>query len=137
MSFLKQLSIKALAAGSITSIFLGLVAQLVFLLLAVYYSEWTLAYPGLSLPLTVLSYGAGILAFFAIMATGGYIAANMAPELKLLHGILIGIITTGLSLISSLNENGFTLMALVFFVCGTGFAMTGVIIWQRLHLGRA
>lgn len=137
MNLLKLLNIKALAAGSITIIFLGLVAQLIFLLLAVYYTELTRSYPELSLPLTILSYILGIAVFFIIMATGGYMAANLAPKLKRLHGILIGIITTGLSLITSLNENGFTLMALVFFVCGTGFAVAGAIIWQKLHMGRA
>jgi len=136
MSYLKQLSIKALAAGSITIIFLGLVAQLGFLLLAVYYTDLTHAYPGLSMPLSILSYVVGIVAFFIIMASGGYVAANLALKLKIFHGILIGLITTGLSLISSLNENGFTLMALIFLVCGTGFAVAGVIIWQKLHLVR-
>lgn len=137
MSFFKQINIKALAAGSITIIFLGLVAQLIFLLLAVYHTELTRAYPGLSMPLNILSYVVGIMAFFVIMATGGYIAANLAPKLKLLHGILIGILTTSLSLISSLNENGFTLMALIFLVSGTGFAVVGVIAWQKLHLDKA
>lgn len=134
MSFLKKISIKALAAGSIVIIFLGLVAQLGFLLLAVYYTELTQAYPGLTTPLIILSYLVGIMAFLVIMAAGGYVAANLAPDLKILHGILIGLLTTGLSLIASLNENGLTLMALLFLVCGTAFTVAGVIIWQKLHL---
>lgn len=136
MSFLKQISIKALAAGSITIIFLGLVAQLIFLLLAVYHTELTQAYPGLSMPLSILSYAVGILAFFVIMATGGYVASNLTPNLKRLHGVLIGVFTTGLSLISSVNENGFTLMALIFLVSGTSFAIVGVIMWQKTHLSK-
>ena len=134
MSILKQISIKALAAGSIVIIFLGLVAQLGFLLLAVYYTELTQAYPALTTPLIILSYLVGIMAFLLIMSIGGYVAANLAPDLKILHGILIGLLTTGLSLIASLNENGFTLMALLFLACGTTFTVAGVIIWQKLHL---
>jgi len=136
MSYLKQLSIKALAAGSITIIFLGLVAQLIFLLLAVYYTDLTHAYPGLSMPLSILSYGVGIMAFFIIMASGGYVVANLAPSQKLFNGALAGVLTTSLSLISSLNENGFTLVALVFLISGTGFTLLGVIIWQKLHLAK-
>lgn len=133
MSLLKSLSIKALAAGSITIIFLGLVAQLIFLLLAVYVTELSRAYPELGTILSILSYIAGTLAYFIIMASGGYVVANLAPSQKLFNGALAGIFTTSLSLISSLNDNGFTLVALVFLMSGTGFTIVGVKIWEKLH----
>ena len=130
---MQKLSIKALAAGSISIIFLGLVAQLIFLLLAVYYAELTRAYPELSLTLNILSYILGITIFFLIMATGGYIAANFALDYKCMHAIMIGLLTTGLSLISSVNENGFTNTALLFLLSGTGFTFVGALIWIKLH----
>jgi len=133
MPSLKSFSIKALAVGSITIICLGLVAQLIFLLLAVYVTELSRAYPELSTILSILSYITGTLAYFLIMASGGYVVANLAPTEKLFNGALAGIFTTSLSLISSLNENGFTMVALVFLVSGTGFCVAGAMIWNKLH----
>lgn len=136
MSLIKQISFKALVAGSFAIIFLGLIAQLIFLLLATYFTELGHSYPWISLPVTIVSYIVGFFGYFIVMSIGGYIAANIADSQKIAHGVLIGLFTTGLSLFSSLNENGFTLMALIFLVSGTGFSIAGVLIWKRLHQSR-
>ena len=124
---------KALLAGSATIIFLGLLLQLIFLLAATGYTVVIREHPQWQTFGTVLAYALGILGYFIIMSIGGYIAANIARRHVYRHAILIGAMTTGLSLISSIQAGNITLTSISFVVAGIGFTMIGAYFWLQTH----
>ncbi|MDH5485402.1 MAG: hypothetical protein OEY43_09240 [Gammaproteobacteria bacterium] len=122
---------KALLAGSTCIIILGLSLQLVFLLLAVLYTEMVHAYPYLATPGTIISYLLGFIGFFIIMSIGGYITANLARINILAHTLIVGLATTGVSLLASLSTSSLTLKGLLFVVLGSAFTIMGGRIWHQ------
>ena len=124
-----MLNWKALLAGSVTIIALGLSLQLVFLLLAVVYTEVIREHPDLATLGTLLSYLLGFIGFFITMSVGGYIAANLARKNICAHTALIGLATTGISLLASLSYASLTLKGIIFVILGIAFSVMGGRIW--------
>jgi hypothetical protein len=81
----------------------------------------------------VLAYALGIFSYFLIMSIGGYIAANIARRHVYRHAIVIGAVTTGLSLISSLQAGNITFTSISFIIAGIGFTTIGSYIWCQNH----
>jgi hypothetical protein len=120
---------KAILAGSASVIILGLSLQLVFLLLAVLYAEMVRDYPYLATPGTIISYLLGFVGFFIIMSIGGYITANLARKQVIIHALIVGLATTGLSVLVSLNTSNLTLKGILFVILGGAFSILGGKIW--------
>jgi hypothetical protein len=124
-------SIKALFIGSVVTIILGLFLQLVLLLMATGYTVFIRDYPSLQLFSLILSYGFGVFCYFIVMSIGGYITSNLVKKHVYLHCIFIGLFTTGISLVTSVREDGFTLNTIIFILSGTAFTMMGGYIWSK------
>jgi hypothetical protein len=133
----QNISIKALLSGIISIVIMGLVLQLVFLLLATSYTVLLKEQPALAPLATVLSYAAGIAAYFFIMSFGGYITAHLAQQRVDLHCIIVSSCVTGFSLITSLSSDRFTYISILFAVSGLVFAIIGGRTWIKHSLADA
>ncbi len=131
MSPFQVLHLKALSAGAAVIIVLGLLGQLVFLILAVYVLEFTRNYPDLQSLVTYLSYAVGAAGYFSIMFVAGNVVASLAPTHKRINGVLAAATTTILSLLTSLRDDGLTVMALLFVLSGIAFTLVGVMFWRK------
>ena len=126
-----MVNLKALFIGSATIIVLGLILQLILLLLATGYTVFTRDYPELKLISQFLSYSFGIFCYFIVMSIGGYITSNIAKNKVYLHCLIIGLLTTGVSLITSVRDDGFTFNTILFILSGTVFTLIGGYIWIK------
>lgn len=126
-----MVNLRALFTGAIVIIILGLVLQLVLLLLATGYTVFTRDYPELKLVSLVLAYTFGIFCYFLVMSIGGYITSNLAKRKIYLHCLIIGLLTTGVSLITSIRNNEFTFNTILFILSGTAFTLMGGYIWIK------
>ncbi|MCW9014008.1 MAG: hypothetical protein OQL06_09515 [Gammaproteobacteria bacterium] len=124
-----MINFKALFVGASTIIFFGLLLQLIFLLAATGYTIVIREHPEWQTIGQLLSYTIGGISYFVIMSASGYITANIAQKNVYLHAFLIALLTTGISLISSVREDGFTLNSILFVVSGIAFTIIGGYIW--------
>ena len=126
-----MINLKALLAGTVVIIVLGLVLQLILLLLATGYTVFTRDYPELKLISQILSYAFGIFCYFIVMSIGGYVTSNLAKNKIYIHCLIIGLLTTGVSLITSVRDDGFTFNTILFILSGTAFTVMGGYIWIK------
>ena len=124
-------SLKALLAGFFYIIILGLVIQLIFMFVAMGYTELTRAYPWISAFGGYIGYAVGIVVYFLLMASGGLITASLAKSNTLVHCFIIGASTTLLSVLSSQNNNELTYFSLVFVIAGICFTIAGGVYWNK------
>ena len=124
-------SIKALLFGFFYVVILGLIIQLVFIFLAMGYTELLKDYPTVEMVARIVSYIIGITVYFLLMATAGFLTASIAKKNTTLHGIIISVSSIGLSLLSSINEDEFTWISLIFFILGVTFTLMGTRRWQQ------
>lgn len=124
-------SLKSLSAGFFYIIILGLVIQLVFMFVAMGYTELTRAFPWISLFGGYIGYAVGIFVYFLLMASGGLITASLAKTNVLPHCFAVGASTTTLSVLSSQNSDELTYLSLIFVVMGIVFTVTGGEYWKR------
>ena len=116
---------KALLAGIGSIIFLGLLMQLIFLLLATAYHVYLSEHPELSSIANVMVYVAATCAYFMVMVSGGYITAYFAREQVYKHCLLVSCAVIGLTLFSSIKSGYFTYMSLIFVISGIIFTLIG------------
>jgi len=126
-----MINLKALLVGSTVIVVLGLVLQLILLLLATGYTVIIRDYPDLKIISQLLAYTFGVFCYFIVMSIGGYITSNIAKNRVYLHCMLIGLLTTGVSLITSVRDDGFTPNTILFILSGTAFTMMGGYIWLK------
>jgi len=124
-------SIKALTAGIFCIIILGLTFQLIFIILDVGYNLLMSSYPVIKDYKQLFYYVIGIPGFFLVMATGGYLTSYYARKYIIAHTIIIGALTCGLALFTSINEDRLTLVGISFFIVGIIFTITGGLYWKK------
>jgi hypothetical protein len=126
-------SLKSLLAGFFYIIILGLVIQLVFMFLAMGYTELTKAYPWVSAFGGYVGYAAGIIVYFLLMASGGLLTAVIAKTNVFTHCLIVGSSTTILSVLSSQNNDELTYLSLIFVITGIFFTIAGGEYWKRKY----
>lgn len=126
-----MLSIKSLLAGFFYIVILGLVVQLVFMFVAMGYTELVKAYPWVSTFGGYLGYAVGMVVYFLLMASGGLLTAVLAKSNILAHCLIVGTSTTALSVLSSQNNDELTYLSLIFVILGAAFTVAGGEYWKN------
>jgi hypothetical protein len=124
-------SLKSLLAGFFYIIILGLVIQLIFMFLAMGYTELTKVYPWVSGFGGYIGYTVGLIVYFLLMTSGGIITATLAKKNVLVHCFIVGVSTTTLSVFSSQNNDDLNYLSLVFVVLGIAFTIAGGVYWKN------
>lgn len=127
-------SLKSLLAGFFYIIILGLVIQLVFMFLAMGYTELTKAYPWVSAFGGYVGYAVGIIVYFLLMASGGLLTAVLARTNIFAHCLTVGSSTTILSVLSSQNNDELTYLSLIFIITGISFTIAGGEYWKKRYI---
>ena len=128
-------SLKAIIAGTAFIIAVILLLQLVYIFIAVGYNALAADYPFLHDITGLFRYIVGIPVFIAIMFAGGYITATIANEeasVKIwLHGITVGLITSGGMIYPTLENSEVTTTGIVIFVLAIVATTAGGLYWQK------
>jgi len=124
-----MINFKALFIGVALIIFFGLLFQLFFILAATGYTVVLQDYPQLETTGQLLSYIIGGTSYFFIMSGSGYVTASFAEKNINLHTFLIASLTTGISLVTSIREDSYTLNSILFVIAGIIFSIIGGRIW--------
>ena len=126
-----MINFKALFIGIALIIFFGLIFQLFFILAATGYTVVLQDHPQWETAGQFLSYIIGGGTYFFIMSGSGYVTASFAEKNINLHTFLIALLTTGISLVTSIREDSYTLNSILFVIAGIIFSMIGGRIWIR------
>jgi hypothetical protein len=126
-----MVNFKALFIGIALIMFFGLLFQLFFILAATGYTVVLQDYPQLDTIGQLISYIIGGASYFFIMSGSGYVTASFAEKNISLHTFLIALLTTGISLVTSIREDSYTLNSIIFVIAGIAFSMIGGRIWIR------
>lgn len=126
-----MINFKALSIGIALIIFFGLLFQLFFILAASSLTVVIQNHPEWQTASQVLSYIIGATSYFIIMSGSGYTTASFAEKNINLHTFLIALLTTGISLVTSIREDSYTLNSILFVIVGIAFSMIGGRIWIR------
>lgn len=126
-----MINFKALFIGIALILFFGLLFQLFFILAAMGYTDVIKNHPEWQTAGQLLStiIGGGI--YFFIMSGSGYITASFAEKNIDLHTFLIALLTTGISLLTSIREDSYTLNSVLFVVAGIVFSVIGGRAWIK------
>ena len=124
-------SFKAIAIGSLFIIILGLIIQLAYIFLAVWYNELVKSYPFLKEIGIYLRYLIGIPVVFLIMFIGGYLTADIAKDKVLLHCFIVALLTVGTMTVSALDQADLTFTGFAVFVLALASTVAGGLFWQR------
>jgi hypothetical protein len=126
-------SLKSLLAGFFYIVILGLIIQLVYMFIAMGYTELIKVHPWVSLFGGYVGYLAGLIVYFLLMASGGIITAALAKKNILIHCFIVGASTTMLSVFSSQNNDDLNYFSLVFIVLGVIFTIAGGMYWKNIY----
>lgn len=132
-----ELSWKALLAGTVTIIAFGLLMQLVFVSFAAGQMIFVQHFPDWAELTMAVVYLLGLLLFLLTMLLGGYITARIAHHRLMLHGVLVALLSGGVSFAQSLSVGGLTLFGALFFILGIPFTLLGCWAWIRQSKTRA
>ena len=124
-------SIKAIVVGSLFIIIVGLVIQLVYVFLAVWYNDLAKGYAFLNEIGIYFRYLLGIPIIFLIMFIGGYITADIAKQKVLLHCLIVALLTVGTMTLSALDQADLTFSGFAVFVLALASTVAGGLFWQR------
>lgn len=124
-------SIKAILAGSLFIIVVGLLIELVYVFLAVGYSSLAKDYPVLNEIDIYFRYLIGIPVIFVVMFLGGVITADLAKQHVLLHCLVVAFMTIGVMMISAMENMQLTLSGLIVSMLALGATLCGGWYWQR------
>lgn len=123
-------SLKAISSGVITILILGLINQLVLIMAAVGYNSLMKISPAFIPWSQVFTYSLGGLGYFIVMASAGVVTAMASERQDYIHIIIAAILGSSISLYLSLQEEIFTLLALIFLLLGILFAVFGGWFWK-------
>ena len=124
-------SIKAILAGSLFIIIIGLLVELAYVFLAVGYNNLAKSYPVLNEISIYFRYLIGIPVIFLIMFIGGIITADLAPQKVLLHCFIVGLITIAVMMTNAMENMQMTLSGLVVMLLSLIATLSGGFYWQR------
>jgi len=124
-------SIKAIFGGFFAIIFMGLLAQLIFLFIGVGYFALVKVFPSLSFLVettTVLLFAVtAVIAFL-----GGILSANLAPKAVAINCLLVGSMVGTLTLVPSLISGyDITLNGVLFLMVFPLATVTGGLYWKK------
>lgn len=126
-----MIKFKALFIGIGLIAFFGLLFQLFFILAATGYTVILQDYPQWETIGKIISYIIGGASYFFIMSGSGYVTASFAEKNINLHTFLIALLTTGISLVTSIREDSYTLNSILFVITGIIFTMIGGRVWLK------
>jgi hypothetical protein len=121
----------AIIFGVIATVFIHLIAQLIFILTAAYIGN---ADGNLSFLATYkheLWFALGLLTQCITMFIGGAIVAFAAKSHVVVNAALVGALATCVSMAMSVGEDQFTFMSIMMVVIGAGCAALGSLAWDR------
>ncbi|TVO70054.1 hypothetical protein [Sedimenticola selenatireducens] len=133
---LSELSWKALLAGTVTILVFGLIMQLVFVSTAAGQMIFSQHFPQWAQVTQWALYALGLLLFLLTMSLGGYIAARLAKQHLLFHGVLVAVLTGSVTFAQSLSVGGLTWFGLVFFILGIPFTLFGCWYWIKVSASK-
>ena len=124
-------SFKAVVVGSLFIVIVGLVIQLAYIFLAVWYNDLAESHPFLNEIGIYFRYLVGIPVVFLIMFVGGYITADIAKQKVLLNCLIVALLTVGSMTISALDQAELTFTGFAVFVLALASTVAGGLFWQR------
>jgi hypothetical protein len=117
--------LKAFLAGFLFIVVFGLCIQLAYMFLAMGYIELVKAFPWVATFGGYASYLIGLVVYFLLMVTGGVLTACIAKKNMIVMCFLVGISSTGLSILSLNNYSEYTSFSILFVVSGVLFTIVG------------
>lgn len=121
--------LKAFLVGFLFIVVFGLCIQIAYMFLAIWYVDLVKAFPWIATFSVYVSYLVGIVVYFLLMATGGFLTASIAKKNMLVMCFLVGIASTGLSVLSSQSSSEYLVFSILFIVSGILFTIAGG--WYR------
>lgn len=121
---------KALVAGVMVIIIIGLATQFAFLLTATWLTVLKNKQAIEPQILQILIYTAGFIYAVITLAPGGYIAASISKARVIVHCAIVGTIATTISLATSPGAEHTTIIGLLFVVLGTAIVILGGMLWK-------
>ena len=121
---------KALVAGILTILILGLVAQFAFLMTATWLTILKNRQDIGAQELQILMYAAGFIFAMITLIPGGYITASISKIKVITHCAVVGLIATTISLATSPGAEHATSKGAIFVILGTGMVMLGGVLWK-------
>ena len=116
---------KALIAGFVSTVIIGLINQLVFVLLAAYLGNVGVSISFMSEYKEEIWFVFGMLTYCFSMAAGGFFTGFFANKNEMLHGALAGGLASIISLLSSTTSGELTAMSPLLLVFGVVFGGLG------------
>ena len=129
-------SIKAIVAGSLFILIVGLLIQLAYVFLAVGYTSLAKSFPFLNDISVYFRYLIGIPVFFLVMFIGGYITADLANQKALLHCLIVALITISIMMFSALDNMQWTVTGLMISILALASTLAGGWYGQRGQTGK-
>lgn len=124
-------SIKSIFGGFFAIIFMGLIAQLIFLFAGVGYFSLVKAYPSLSFLselTTILLFAVTAVIAFA----GGIITAKLAHKAIAIHCLIVGSMAGALTLVPSLIDGyAITFNGIIFLIVFLLATVAGGLYWKK------
>jgi len=121
---------KALVAGILAILVLGLIMQLGFLLTATWLTVIKNQDQIGPQSLQLLKYSAGFVFASFTLIPGGYLTAQVCKIRVSTHCAIVGILATMISLATSPGSEHATIKGAVFVILGTGMVMLGGVLWK-------
>ncbi len=126
--------LKAFLAGFFFIVIFGLCIQLAFMFLSMGYIELVKSFPEVAIFGGYVSYVVGIVVYFLLMATGGFLTASIAKKNRAVMCFFVGISSTGLSALSLQNFSEYTIFIILFVVLGILFTVAGGWYQKKVQL---
>ncbi len=116
---------KAFLTGFFFIVVFGLCIQLAYMFLAMWYVDLVKTFPWVAIFGGYVSYIVGFVVYFLLMAIGGLLTASIAMKNQIVMCFLVGVSSTGLSILSLNNYNEYTTFSILFIVSGILFTIVG------------
>ncbi len=123
-------SIKAILAGSLFIIVVGLLIELAYVFLAVGYNAMAKDYPFLNDINIYLRYLIGIPVLFVVMFIGGVITADLAKQHVYLHCLAVSIITISVMMASAMENMQVTTSGVIVSILALVSTLLGGWYWH-------
>ncbi|MFK5985370.1 MAG: hypothetical protein QM479_08080 [Pseudomonadota bacterium] len=124
-------SLKAISLGFTCIVLLGLLNQLIFIMASVAYNYLLHSFPELIQWEQLFIYATGAICFFIVMASAGFITAMASVKHSCIHSAIAALLGMSFSLYYSLQQEIFTLFALLFVLIGLTFSLIGCHRWVK------
>ena len=121
---------KALVAGILAILILGLVTQFAFLMTATWLTILKNRQEIGAQELQILVYSAGFIFALLTLIPGGYITAHISKNKVIVHCAVVGLLATIVSLATSPGSEHATGKGAAFIILGTGMVMLGGVLWR-------